>query len=78
MMNGIDSASGQINIPLYHFTGSNPGIIFIILPQGRCSFGHVLITYDIDGEINHNSLILLITGVCHIIKDIYHISIDQS
>jgi hypothetical protein len=53
-MNEKDSASGQIIIPLQHFTREYTRYRIYILPQGRCSFGHVLITYNIDGEINHN------------------------
>jgi hypothetical protein len=55
-MNEKDSASGQI---LYHcsiLSKSISGIVIYILPQGRCNFGHILITYNIDGEINHNNL----------------------
>jgi hypothetical protein len=50
-MNENDYVSGQIII-----LKSISGIVICIFPHGRCSFGHVLITYNIDGEINHNNL----------------------
>jgi hypothetical protein len=55
-MNGKDFASGQIIIPFSILSKSISGIVIYILLQGRCSFGHVLITYNINGEINHNNL----------------------
>jgi hypothetical protein len=53
-MNEKDSVNRQIIIPLYHFTQEYTRYRIYILPQGTCSVGHVLITYNIDGEINHN------------------------
>ena len=51
------SASAQI---IYHFStspGSIPGIVIYIFTTWKVWHGHVLITYTIDGEINHNQTI---------------------
>ena len=49
-----ESASAQI---IYHCSTSPesiPGIVIYIFAIGKVWHGHVLITYTIDGEINHN------------------------
>jgi hypothetical protein len=48
------SASAQI---IYHCSTSPesiPGIIIYILTTGKVWHGHVMITYTINGEVNHN------------------------
>ena len=42
------------NIPLLHFTREYSGIVIYIFTIGKVWQGHVLITYVIDGEVNHN------------------------
>ena len=50
----MKSASAQI---IYHCSTSPEsilGIVIYIFTTGKVWQGHVLITYDIDGEVNHN------------------------
>ena len=53
-MNEKGSASAQI---IYHCSTlpeSIPGIVIYSFTTGKVWRGHVLITYAIDGEVNHN------------------------
>ena len=53
-MNEKGSTSAQI---IYHCStssGSISGIVIYIFIEGKVWHGHVLITYTIDGEVNHN------------------------
>ena len=53
-MNEKGSASTQI---IYHCSTSPEsisGIVIYIFTTGKVEHGHVLITYIIDGEVNHN------------------------
>ena len=69
-MNEKGSASTQI---IYHCSTSPksiPGIVIYICTIGKVWHGHVLITYTIDGEVNHNQF-LLTTRVSHRIEYVY-------
>ena len=53
-MNKKEYASAQI---IYHCSTSPKsisGIVIYIFTTGKVYHGHVLITYTIDGEVNHN------------------------
>jgi hypothetical protein len=53
-MKGKGSASAQI---IYHCSTSPesiPGIVIYTFTIGKVKRGRVLITYTIDGEVNHN------------------------
>ena len=53
-MNEKESASAQIIYQCSTSPESIPGIVIYIFTIGKVWYGHVLITYTIDGEVNHN------------------------
>ena len=74
-MNEKGSASAQIIYDYSTSSESIPGIVIYNFTIGKIQHGQVLITYTIDGEVNHNQYRTHNRGKSQ--DKIYIISIDQ-